>query len=198
MAQLVLDTDAMRSALHDKLVISICAGVCIWQFKSWLPTTGTSPFMVLMGAIIRAMPNTPCKIRHGMTILATAATQSRVSAVHRERALYIFSVLGRVRFLEEKHMDAVTGLSGSGPAFAWYVTSLLCDGSVVLEALADGGVMMGLPRDVAIELSATALYGTFIVSMVECRCGTNGFDERATSFRHQRRRYDSRRYAFYC
>lgn len=57
--------------------------------------------------------------------------------------------VGRVRVLEEKHFDAATGLSGSGPAFA----------CVILEALADGGVRMGLPRDVAVELAAQTLKG---------------------------------------
>jgi pyrroline-5-carboxylate reductase len=95
------------------------------------------------------MPNTPCKIRCGMTVLAAASSNSQVTLDQRQIALKIFSTLGRTRFLEEHHMDAVTGLSGSGPAFA----------CVVLEALADGGVMMGLPRDVAIELSASALSG---------------------------------------
>ncbi len=57
--------------------------------------------------------------------------------------------MGRVRVLDEKHLDAVTGLSGSGPAFA----------CVILEAMADGGVRMGLPRDVAIELAAQTFQG---------------------------------------
>jgi pyrroline-5-carboxylate reductase len=72
-----------------------------------------------------------------------------VKQEHKKIALDIFNTLGRTRVLEEKHMDAVTGLSGSGPAFA----------CVVLESLADGGVMMGLPREVAIELAAQALSG---------------------------------------
>lgn len=65
-------------------------------------------------------------------------------APDREILLAIFSSIGRCRFLEEKHFDACTALCGSGPAF-------VC---VVLEALADGGVMMGLPRNEALELAA--------------------------------------------
>ena len=61
----------------------------------------------------------------------------------------IFTSVGRCLVLEERHMDAVTGLSGSGPAFAY----------VFLEALADGGVMMGLPRDAALELAAQTTQG---------------------------------------
>lgn len=105
-------------------------------------------------AVIRAMPNTPCKIRQGMTVLCSAQSASRVSQSDKDLALRIFKVLGRCRFLEEKHMDAVTGLSGSGPAFA----------CVVLESLADGGVMMGLSRDVALELAAQALAGIIIAA----------------------------------
>jgi pyrroline-5-carboxylate reductase len=64
--------------------------------------------------------------------------------LHREIILNIFSSMGRCRVLEEKHFDACTALSGSGPAFA----------CIVLEAMADGGVMMGLPRAEALELAS--------------------------------------------
>jgi pyrroline-5-carboxylate reductase len=66
----------------------------------------------------------------------------------RSRILKIFSSIGRCRFLDEKHFDACTALSGSGPAFA----------CVVLEAMADGGVMMGLPRAEALELAAQSAF----------------------------------------
>jgi pyrroline-5-carboxylate reductase len=68
--------------------------------------------------------------------------------MERSIILNIFSSIGRCRFLEEKHFDACTALSGSGPAFA----------CVFLEALADGGVMMGLPRAEALELAAQSKY----------------------------------------
>ncbi len=64
--------------------------------------------------------------------------------LNRQIILNIFSSIGRCRFLEEKHFDACTALSGSGPAFA----------CIVIEAMADGGVMMGLPRAEALELAA--------------------------------------------
>jgi pyrroline-5-carboxylate reductase len=66
-----------------------------------------------------------------------------------ERAVRLFEPLGRVLTLEEEYMDAVTGLSASGPAFVY----------VIIEALADGGVMVGLPRKVATELAAQAVNG---------------------------------------
>ncbi|CAG8673925.1 19319_t:CDS:2 [Cetraspora pellucida] len=85
-------------------------------------------------------------IQEGMTVINCPAN---INADDRAFAMWVFSTLGRVRVLDEKHMDPATGLSGSGPAFA----------CVVLESLADGGVMMGLPRDVALELAAQALQG---------------------------------------
>ena len=73
----------------------------------------------------------------------------------RDRAiiLKIFSSIGRCRFLEEKHFDACTALSGSGPAFA----------CIFMEAMADGGVMMGLPRAEALELAAQSLFSKFMI-----------------------------------
>lgn len=83
------------------------------------------------------------QIREGMTVVSTLPT-SPESTVDRQSILKIFSSIGRCRFLDEKHFDACTALSGSGPAFA----------CIFLEAMADGGVMMGLPRAEALELAA--------------------------------------------
>jgi pyrroline-5-carboxylate reductase len=69
---------------------------------------------------------------------------SKSEPLNRQIVLHIFSSIGRCRFLEEKHFDASTALSGCGPAFA----------CIFLEAMADGGVMMGLPRAEALELAA--------------------------------------------
>ncbi len=126
----------LAKELSGKTVICTCAGVRLDQYESWMPDS----------TVIRAMPNTPCLIREGMTVLApgTGVTEDQL-----EQARAIFASAGRCMVLEEKHMDAVTGLSGSGPAFAF----------VVLEALADGGVMMGLPRDAAVELAAQTMQG---------------------------------------
>ncbi len=96
--------------------------------------------------VVRTMPNTPCLLRKGMTGLS-AGTHARQEHIDVTRAL--FESMGRVMILDEKHMDAVTGLSGSGPAFMY----------VVLEALAEGGVKVGLPRDVATELVAQTMLG---------------------------------------
>ena len=96
--------------------------------------------------VIRAMPNTPCLIRHGMTALAPGrhATPENV-----ETAREIFSSMGRVVVVDEKHMDAITGLSASGPAYVY----------LIIESLAEAGVKLGLPRDLSTELSAQTLLG---------------------------------------
>lgn len=78
-----------------------------------------------------------------MTVVSTLP-QSPTMELDRNIILNVFSSIGRCRFLDEKHFDACTALSGSGPAFA----------CIFLEAMADGGVMMGLPRAEALELAA--------------------------------------------
>lgn len=133
----LLDNDAMREALRDSLVVSVAAGTRISQLESWLPGT----------AVVRAMPNTPCLIGEGMTVLSPG---SHVDATRMAVARSLFTPLGECLELEDKHMDAVTSLNGSGPAFAY----------VVLESLADGGVMMGLPRGVALKIAAQVLQGS--------------------------------------
>ncbi|KAF8136632.1 putative delta 1-pyrroline-5-carboxylate reductase [Boletus edulis] len=141
-AQTILGENGMKEALDGKLLISILAGVTISQLTSWvLPTT----------KVVRAMPNTPCRIREGMTVVSPLPTLSNSEETELDRSiiLKIFSSIGRCRFLEEKHFDACTALSGSGPAFA----------CIFLEAMADGGVMMGLPRAEALELAAQTLQG---------------------------------------
>jgi len=96
--------------------------------------------------VVRAMPNTPCLIRQGMTALAAGkhATEDDVLM-----AQEIFSSMGRIVVVGEEHMDAITGLSASGPAYVY----------MIIESLAEAGVKMGLPRDLSTELSAQTLLG---------------------------------------
>jgi pyrroline-5-carboxylate reductase len=131
-----LDVDAMREALAGKPVVSIAAGVRLEQLARWLPGS----------ALIRAMPNTPAVIGEGMTVLARgkSVTDAQVAL-----ASQVFNAVGRCVEIEEAYMDVVTALNGSGPAFAF----------LVLEALADGGVMMGLRRDIAMTIAAQMLQG---------------------------------------
>jgi pyrroline-5-carboxylate reductase len=133
----LLGTSDMREILSGKLVMSIAAGIRLAQLGAWLPGSH----------VIRAMPNTPCLIGEGMTVVARG---SGVSDAQAEVALEIFRAVGRCLELEDKLMDAVTSLNGSGPAFAY----------VFLEALCDGGVRMGLRRDAAMEIAAQMFQGS--------------------------------------
>ncbi|HEY2955332.1 MAG TPA: pyrroline-5-carboxylate reductase [Candidatus Eisenbacteria bacterium] len=97
--------------------------------------------------VIRAMPNTPALLKRGMTAVSPGA---HAKPEHLEIARSIFGAVGRTVTVDEKHMDAVTGLSASGPAFIY----------IVIESLAEGGVKMGLPRDVATQLAAQTVLGS--------------------------------------
>jgi len=92
------------------------------------------------------MPNTPASVDCGMTAICGG---THASAHHLEVARTMFDAVGRTIVLDEKHMDAVTGLSASGPAFAY----------IILESLAEGGVKVGLPREVATLLAAQTMKG---------------------------------------
>ncbi|KAM0748132.1 pyrroline-5-carboxylate reductase [Meredithblackwellia eburnea MCA 4105] len=140
LAESILTAPGMAEALDGKLLISILAGTTIGMMKAWVPETCT---------VVRSMPNTPTKIREGMTVLSTLSPTDPKSSVNRGILTALFTPLGKCRFLDEKHFDAVTAVCGSGPAF-------VC---LVLEAMADGGVMMGLPRSEALELAAQTMQG---------------------------------------
>jgi pyrroline-5-carboxylate reductase len=96
--------------------------------------------------VIRAMPNTPCMVRKGMVALCkgTCASDAQVQI-----AQTVFDTVGRTVVVEEKYMDAITGLSASGPAYIY----------IILEALAEGGVKVGLPRELATLLAAQTTMG---------------------------------------
>jgi pyrroline-5-carboxylate reductase len=97
-------------------------------------------------AVVRAMPNTPSALGAGMAALCRGRF---VSKQQMELAQRLFETVGRTVLVDEKHMDAVTGLSGSGPAYLY----------IIIEALAEAGVKVGLPRDIATELAAQTAYG---------------------------------------
>lgn len=96
--------------------------------------------------VARAMPNTPAFVRQGIT---AACLNPAAAERDWERVKAVFSPLGRLVRVEEKHMDAVTGLSGCGPAYIY----------VVLESLMEGGIKVGLPRDLARELASQTVLG---------------------------------------
>ncbi|HYL97538.1 MAG TPA: pyrroline-5-carboxylate reductase [Blastocatellia bacterium] len=96
--------------------------------------------------VIRAMPNTPSQVNKGMTGLSAGRNAGKEQV---ELARYIFDAVGRSVVVDEKHMDAITGLSASGPAFVY----------IIIESLAEAGVKVGLPRDIATELAAQTVVG---------------------------------------
>ncbi len=130
--------EEIRSVVSpDCLVLSVAAGYPIARVASQLKT---------VTRIIRAMPNTPSTVREAVTALAF---NQGLSEEDQHTARTIFESVGKVVVIEERLMDAVTGLSGSGPAYVY----------VMIEALADGGVKMGLPRQVAELLAAQTVLG---------------------------------------
>ncbi|CAN5401704.1 pyrroline-5-carboxylate reductase [soil metagenome] len=122
----------------DKLVVSVAAGVPIAVIEARLPA-GTR--------VVRTMPNTPAIALAGATAIS-AGTHATEDDLATARAL--FKAVGEVVTLDEVLLDAVTGLSGSGPAYVM----------LMIEALADGGVKVGLHRDTALLLAAQTVYGS--------------------------------------
>lgn len=127
----------LSSALSGKLVLSIAAGVTIAHLAKLAPKGAR---------FVRVMPNTPVLVRDGVSALSFGAG---VTEKEQQLARRLFEAVGRTVVVEEKLMDAVTGLSGSGPAYVF----------LAIEALADGGVKMGLPRTVADLLAAQTVLG---------------------------------------
>ena len=128
-----------RAVTPTTLVVSVAAGVPLSRISKGLcrPKLRT----------IRAMPNTPSSVLEGVTAMTFG---SHATSADRETATRIFESIGRITVLEERLMDVVTGLSGSGPAYVY----------LMVEALADGGVKMGLPRPVAQLLATHTVFGT--------------------------------------
>lgn len=125
----------MRS---DQLVISLAAATAISKIENLLKE-GIP--------VIRAMPNLPALVKQGMTVLCPG---SHVQEMHIAQASAIFGAFGLVEVIDnEDHMDAVTALAGSGPAY----------GYIIIESLAEGGVKTGLPRSLATILAAQAMKG---------------------------------------
>ena len=120
-----------------QLIVSIAAGVRLETMESCLPD-GVP--------IIRAMPNTPCRVRAGAVgfSCSDAVTQRQADA-----ATSIFDAVGISFQLPEHLLNAVTGLSGSGPAYVY----------LMIEALSDAGVRVGLPRNVALDLASQTVLG---------------------------------------
>ena len=121
-----------------KLIISLAAGVATRTLREHLAKPAR---------LIRVMPNTPALVLEGATAIARA---EGLEAGDLEIAQALFGAVGRVVVLDEDHLDAVTGLSGSGPGYI----------AIVIEALADGGVKMGLDRATAMTLATQTVLGS--------------------------------------
>ncbi|MDP9159406.1 MAG: pyrroline-5-carboxylate reductase [Acidobacteriota bacterium] len=126
---------------RKQILISVAASVSTSQIEKGLG---------IEAAVVRAMPNTPSSHGCGMTALCKGKF---ASARDMEIASALFDVIGRTVVVDEKHMDAVTGLSASGPAYIY----------IILESLAEAGVKVGLPRDVATLLAAQTTLGAATV-----------------------------------
>lgn len=118
------------------LIISIVAGVPLSFLEKFMPQV----------PVIRVMPNTAVSVREGMAALALG---HHATPEHGETAKQLFQAVGRAVIVREELMDAVTGLSGSGPAYTY----------LFIEALADGGVLTGLDRQTALTLAAQTVLG---------------------------------------
>jgi len=133
----VLHTLRGASLGPDTLLISIMAGATTAQLESMLGAA--NPW-------VRAMPNTPCIVGEGMSVIC-AGRHAR--AEHLSRAQRVFEAVGECAAVDESYFNAITALSGSGPAYQY----------LIMEALADAGVRVGLPRQLALKLVAQTALG---------------------------------------
>jgi len=130
---------SIASALTpEHTIVSLAAGVPLAVLEARLPAGAR---------VVRAMPNTAAIVLAGATGISAG---SRATAEDLDTARSLFEAVGKVALCDEALLDAVTGLSGSGPAYVM----------LVIEALADGGVKMGLPRETALLLAAQTVYGS--------------------------------------
>lgn len=123
---------------RDTLLLSVCAGVTLATLQAGVPD-GTP--------VVRAMPNTPARVGQAITAISPGA---HATDDHLAEVTEILGAVGRVVTVAEKYQDSVTALSGSGPAYVF----------LVAEAMIEGGVHVGLPRDVATELAVQTLFGS--------------------------------------
>jgi pyrroline-5-carboxylate reductase len=131
----------LTRAPKETLLISILAGI---------PTVEIEALLGLEIPVIRAMPNIAATVDQAATVLAGGRYAEKI---HLERATRIFDAVGRTWISAEEHLNAVTGLSGSGPAYIY----------MVIEALSDGGVKMGLSRQLSLELATQTVIGAGIL-----------------------------------
>ncbi|MGC3995717.1 MAG: pyrroline-5-carboxylate reductase [Propionicimonas sp.] len=120
------------------LVVSLCAGLSTSRIEESMPE-GTP--------VVRVMPNTPAQVDEGMAAISAGAA---ATAAHLEHVTGLMTAVGKAVTVPEKYQDAVTAISGSGPAYLFFV----------VEAMVDAGVMLGLPRDISTTLVVQTMYGS--------------------------------------
>ena len=125
-----------------KIIISVAAGVSINFIEDILDREGKNKI-----SVIRTMPNTPALVQEGATAICGGGHSSKLDI---KIAHHIFKAIGQTVAIEETHMDAVTGLSGSGPAYIF----------MIIEALSDAGVKVGLSREVSNILTIQTILGS--------------------------------------
>jgi pyrroline-5-carboxylate reductase len=151
--------DSVKNLLTEKhLVISIAAGKTLAALKK---AAGAKP------RFVRVMPNLALMVREGMSAYCPA---KNAKAADKKRVAQIFGGAGAVLELSEKHFDAVTALSGSGPAFFTYV----------MQAMIEGGIALGLPKDAARLLAEQTMVGTGIY-LQDTGCDIAGFIKAVSS-----------------
>ncbi|XP_010938606.1 pyrroline-5-carboxylate reductase [Elaeis guineensis] len=121
---------------EEKVLVSVAAGIKLKDLQEW---SGQR-------RIIRVMPNTPAAVGLAASVMCVGEMATKKDE---ERVTSLFNAIGKIWTADEKYFDAVTGLSGSGPAYIY----------VAIEALADGGVAAGLPRDLALGLASQTVLG---------------------------------------
>lgn len=127
---------------ENKLVVSVVAGVSINSIENTLDAEGKKKI-----SVVRTMPNTPALVQEGVTAISAS---SRVTKIDMEIVHHVFEAIGQTVDVEEVHIDAVTGLSGSGPAYIL----------MIIEALSDAGVKVGLSREVSNILTIQTVLGS--------------------------------------
>ncbi|KAL5702863.1 pyrroline-5-carboxylate reductase [Ranunculus cassubicifolius] len=127
----------LKPLLSDKkLLVSVAAGTKLRDLQQW---AGSDRF-------IRVMPNTPAAVNEAASVMSLGAAATKEDG---DLIAKLFGAIGKIWTADEKHFDAITGLSGSGPTYIF----------LAIEAMADGGVVVGLPRDLALGLASQTVLG---------------------------------------
>ncbi len=133
-------------AVLDEIRPHVAAGTLVVSILAGITTDSLAEALGQPLPVLRAMPNTPALVDEGATAIAVGR---HAGGEHLARGRALFEAVGQVEVLPENLMDAVTGLSGSGPAYVY----------MIIEALTDGGVKQGLPRPQALRLAAQTVFG---------------------------------------